>query len=73
MNSKFSILFHMLVLFVSGIFGSLTGSVTTQLGLDHAMSCAFAGLIGFMAAQTFQLVCLLFSTRYHKAIGNVNN
>lgn len=72
MNSKYSILFHLLVLFVSGVFGALTGSVTTQLGLDHATSCAFAGLIGFMAAQTFQLICLLFSTRYDKALSNVN-
>jgi hypothetical protein len=71
MNSKY-ILFHLLVLFVSGIFGALTGSVTSQLGLDHATSCAFAGLIGFMAAQTFNLVCLLFSTRYQKVLGNVN-
>jgi hypothetical protein len=70
MNSK--ILFHLFVLFVSGIFGALTGSVTTQMGLDHAMSGAFAGLIGFMAAQTLQLICLLFNTRYQTALGNVN-
>lgn len=61
---KSTVLFHLFLVFLSGIFGALTGSVASQMGIDHSTAGAFAGIIGCMAAQTFNLVCLLLSTRY---------
>lgn len=49
---------------VSGLFGFFTGSLAENFGWSHEAAATAAGLVGFLAAQSFNYVCLLVTVRY---------
>lgn len=51
---------------LSGVFGYMAGNVAEQMGANLDLAHTLAGLVGFMAAQAFNFLCILLSTRYHR-------
>lgn len=67
-SNRHCVMCVMLPIVLSGAFGYLAGSIATEVGVSHDLSSGIAGLVGFMGAQTFNYVCILLSTRYHKRL-----